>query len=128
MRKLVSDMSGNLNTIYETKSNEEIFPHVHTNAESISKPLSSLEFKKITTGIINQQSKATIDTEKRAIYLNKTIIEGKDLVDDIDNIDDEKSIFKSVFNNRKFILIGLIIMFICVCIVASYYILQVIGQ
>ena len=117
-------MSGNLNTIYETKPKEEIFPHVNISVKNVSESLSNLELKKITPEIVNQQSKVVLDTGKKAIYLNKTIIEGKDLVDDIDNIDDNKNIFKNIFNNRKFILIISIVLFICVSIFVGYYILK----
>ena len=54
---------------------------------------------------------------KNKIVLNKTIIDGKNIVDDIDNSDYGKMTIREFFSNHKNVSIILVLAFICVCIV-----------
>ena len=62
-------------------------------------------------------SEISIPVEKK--FHNETIITGKNIYDDFDNINYDKKNIKDLLTNKKFISIILVITFICVCTVVA---------
>ena len=62
-------------------------------------------------------SEIYIPVEKK--FHNETIITGKNIYDDFDNINYDKKNIKDLLTNKKFISIVLVITFICVCVVVA---------
>ena len=62
-------------------------------------------------------SEISIPIEKK--FHNETIITGKNIYDDFDNVNYDKKNIKDLLTNKKFILIVLVITFICVCVVVA---------
>ena len=163
--KLYELLGEEVNAIYNTKKDDEIFTNKPTNANNYLnnyvipgvKPTNSniekeiinninndifVNNEKIFDDIVNDQPlhnneinlinineivptkiDSNIDSNyenkhtKNDIVLNKTTIDGKNIIDDIDNIDYGKATIREFFSNRKIVSIILMLAFICVCVV-----------
>ena len=90
---------------------------------SISKEPIKVNFDTInivnTNANNNQQKLADVSIPVEKKYHNETIITGKNIYDDFDNINYDKKNIKDLLTNKKFISIVLVITFICVCVVVA---------
>ena len=157
--KLYELLGDELDTIYDTKDDDEIFPNINSDIKPVNEQqenanvfsnisdseeiftnqeandstvdnvierepevvdyrVPKLEIKSIVENVNTSEEKN--DTANRSeVYLNKTTVEGKDIFDDVDNIDSGKRTFREIITDKKTILIISIITFVCVCIVVG---------
>ena len=167
--KLYELFGDELNTIYETKDNNEIFPNQNSvnnvaptnniqpdvsnsqnNVQPVVQPTQNYYNNQIANNIqsvtpnnqdniqpiqnnynvqpvvptninnqVNTSNQNEVPTIKNVIYLNKTTVDGKEMFDDVDNIDNGKKTFREILCSRKTISVILVLTFIFVCIVVG---------
>ncbi len=152
--KLYELLGDELNSIYDTKKDDEIFPNINSDIKPVNEQtneillsnasdnqkdtnqepnngsdivheniennytIPELEIKSITNDSVTFNEETSIKN-KEEVYLNKTTVEGKEIFDDVDNIDNGKRTLKEILTDRKTILVIAILTFICVCVVVA---------
>ena len=141
--KLYELLGDEVNSIYETKNDNEIFTdnnnvnqqdnsnelqvspssNISDNVQSIHansvRDVLKVEPVSISNSVRQDENMVNEPEINRNVYLNKTTVEGKNIVDDIDNLDDVKKTLRDILSNHKIVSIILILAFLCVCIVVG---------
>ena len=152
--KLYELLGDEVNTIYDTKEDNEIFPSTNNIVEEnivpnitptiiptdiqnekqntpIEQPINNENIPNdnnytiptivpisIETPVINNEIPAnTINNNE--VYLNQTTISDKEIIDDVNNIDNGKKGITEIFANHKLVSTVLVLTFIFVCIVVG---------
>ena len=125
--KLYELLGEEVNSIYDTKKEDEIFTDIKKNPEEAAN-IEDINNSLFLDHILNEYSVENNNPQNTSQnnevkhyhpYLNKTTVEGLDIVDDVDNIDDGKKTLRDLLSNRKVITVVTILAFVCVCIVVA---------
>lgn len=156
--KLYELLGDEVNSIYETKPENEIFnDNLQNNANINSQieianiqPTNKIETNNVLpepvqNEVINREQVNQVEVannyvvptvtitniepvneikqsemvNKNQVYLNKTTVDGKNIIDDVDNLDVGKRTLREILSNRKSVSIILILAFVCVCVVVA---------
>lgn len=112
--KLYELLGDEVNSIYETKNENEIFND--NNSVSSKQNEDNSEIKQINISRITTANKIDVNQKKAKnnVYRNKTVVDGKSIIDDVD---DEKKTLRDFLSNKKIVSIILVLAFVSVCIV-----------